>query len=77
LKQYRGLNNPEAAAALFISCKIAEAHLTRAYRQLGVRSRTELTSLLLTCHQASVNLRADDGIELRGARRARSRSSQM
>ena len=45
----RGLNNVEAAAALFVSRKTVEAHLTRAYRKLGVRSRTELTHLLLTC----------------------------
>jgi DNA-binding CsgD family transcriptional regulator len=44
----RGLNNIEAAAALFVSRKTVEAHLTRAYRKLGVRSRTELTRMLLT-----------------------------
>jgi DNA-binding NarL/FixJ family response regulator len=43
----RGLNNVEAAAALFVSRKTVEAHLTRAYRKLGVRSRTELTRVLL------------------------------
>jgi DNA-binding CsgD family transcriptional regulator len=43
----RGLNNVEAAAALFLSRKTVEAHLTRAYRKLGVRSRTELTRVLL------------------------------
>jgi ATP/maltotriose-dependent transcriptional regulator MalT len=44
----RGLNNIEAAAALFVSRKTVEAHLTRAYRKLGIRSRTELTRLLIT-----------------------------
>lgn len=44
----RGLNNVEAAAALFVSPKTVEAHLTRAYRKLGVRSRTELARVLLT-----------------------------
>ncbi len=48
----RGLNNVEAAAALFVSRKTVEAHLTRAYRKLGVRSRTELTRVLLV-HDAS------------------------
>ena len=43
----RGLNNVEAAAALFVSRKTVEAHLTRAYRKPGVRSRSELTRLLL------------------------------
>lgn len=41
-----GLNNSETAAALFISRKTVEAHLTRVYRKLGVRSRTELARLL-------------------------------
>ena len=49
----RGLNNVEAAAALFVSRKTVEAHLTRAYRKLGVRSRTELTRLLITHEQAA------------------------
>ncbi|GAA2266095.1 transcriptional regulator [Streptomyces ruber] len=42
----RGLNNTEAAASLFVSRKTVEAHLTRIYRKLGVRSRTDLTRLL-------------------------------
>ncbi len=42
----RGLNNTEAAASLFVSRKTVEAHLTRIYRKLHVRSRTELTRLL-------------------------------
>lgn len=45
----RGLNNVEAAAALFVSRKTVEAHLTRAYRKLGVRSRTELARVMLAC----------------------------
>ncbi|MFG2387003.1 AAA family ATPase [Streptomyces avermitilis] len=42
----RGLNNIEAAASLFVSRKTVEAHLTRIYRKLEVRSRTDLTRLL-------------------------------
>lgn len=42
----RGLNNVEAAASLFVSRKTVEAHLTRIYRKLQVRSRTDLTRLL-------------------------------
>ena len=42
----RGLNNKEIAAAVHISVKTVEANLTRAYAKLGVRSRTELASLL-------------------------------
>jgi DNA-binding CsgD family transcriptional regulator len=41
-----GRNNAEVAAALFVSRKTVEAHLTRIYRKLGVRSRTELVRLL-------------------------------
>jgi DNA-binding CsgD family transcriptional regulator len=44
----RGLNNAEAAAALFVSRKTVESHLTRAYRKLGIRSRVELAQLMLT-----------------------------
>jgi len=50
----RGLNNVEAAAALFVSRKTVEAHLTRVYRKLGIRSRTELTRLLIT-HDGGVS----------------------
>jgi DNA-binding CsgD family transcriptional regulator len=43
----RGQNNAEVAAALFMSRKTVEAHLTRVYRKLGIRSRTELARILL------------------------------
>lgn len=54
LQVARGLSNVEAAATLFVSRKTVEAHLTRVYRKLGIRSRTELTvcwSLATTSHQ--------------------------
>ena len=41
-----GRRNREIAAELFISVATVEAHLTRMYRKLGVRSRTELTRSL-------------------------------
>ena len=41
-----GATNREAAADLFLSPKTVEVHLTRAYRKLGVRSRTELARVL-------------------------------
>jgi len=44
----RGQNNVEVAAALFVSRKTVEAHLTRVYRKLGIRSRTQLARVLLT-----------------------------
>lgn len=37
-----GMNNAEVAAALFLSAKTVEGHLTRVYRKLGARSRVEL-----------------------------------
>ena len=39
-----GRSNQEAAAELFISVKTVEANLTRIYRKLSVRSRTELAN---------------------------------
>jgi len=48
----RGLNNTEVAAVLFVSRKTVEAHLTRVYRKLAVRSRTEL-ALVLHAHGIS------------------------
>ncbi|MGW6280305.1 ATP-binding protein [Kribbella sp. NPDC055071] len=41
-----GLSNQEAAAELFMSVKTVEANLTRIYRKLAVRSRTELANHL-------------------------------
>ncbi|MFI7407086.1 AAA family ATPase [Streptomyces sp. NPDC049627] len=41
-----GLSNVEAAASLFLSRKTIEAHLTRIYRKLGVRSRADLARCL-------------------------------
>jgi DNA-binding NarL/FixJ family response regulator len=37
-----GLNNVEAGAVLYLSRKTVEAHLTRVYRKLGLRSLTDL-----------------------------------
>ena len=41
-----GVTNREAAARLFLSPKTIEVHLSRAYRKLGVRTRTELSRRL-------------------------------
>lgn len=47
-----GASNQEAAARTYVSVKTIEAALTRVYRKLGVRSRTQLSSLLHTPHGA-------------------------
>jgi DNA-binding CsgD family transcriptional regulator len=41
----QGKRNTEIAASLYVSMKTVEGHLARAYRKLGVKSRTELASL--------------------------------
>ena len=41
-----GATNREAGAALFLSAKTIETHLSRVYRKLEVRSRTELAKVL-------------------------------
>ncbi|CAO5251107.1 Response regulator containing a CheY-like receiver domain and an HTH DNA-binding domain [Frankia sp. AgKG'84/4] len=42
-----GMNNTEVAAALFISRKTVETHLTRVYRKLAIRSRSELVGVFV------------------------------
>jgi DNA-binding CsgD family transcriptional regulator len=42
-----GRKNDEVAAQLSLSLKTVEWHLSRLYRKLGVRSRTELSVVLL------------------------------
>jgi DNA-binding CsgD family transcriptional regulator len=41
-----GATNKEAAADLFLSPKTIETHLTRVYRKLGIRSRSELVAAM-------------------------------
>jgi DNA-binding CsgD family transcriptional regulator len=41
-----GKTNREVAAALFTTVATVEAHLTRIYGKVGVRSRSELTRLV-------------------------------
>jgi len=41
-----GSSNPEVAAALYLSRRTVEYHLSSAYRKLGVRDRHELAALL-------------------------------
>jgi DNA-binding CsgD family transcriptional regulator len=41
-----GESNREIAAALFITVRTVENHLSRGYRKLGIRSRGELAAAL-------------------------------
>jgi DNA-binding CsgD family transcriptional regulator len=41
-----GAKNRQIAEALFVSVPTVEAHLTRIYRKLDIRSRSELTRLV-------------------------------
>lgn len=43
-----GRTNAEVGRAVFLSTRTVEFHLSRAYRKLGVASRTELTRRLAT-----------------------------
>ena len=42
LQAAKGLSNKEIAAALFLSSKMVEHHLSSVYRKRGFRSRAEL-----------------------------------
>jgi FixJ family two-component response regulator len=46
-----GRTNPEIATELFMGLRTVEAHLSRTYRKLGVRSRTELCRTLTVPRQ--------------------------
>jgi DNA-binding CsgD family transcriptional regulator len=41
-----GRRNQEIGQALFMSIRSVEGHLTRTYRKLGIRSRSELARLV-------------------------------
>jgi DNA-binding CsgD family transcriptional regulator len=49
-----GRANKEIAAALFMSVHTVEAHLSRTYRKLGVRSRTQLSQHAAIASEAEV-----------------------
>jgi DNA-binding CsgD family transcriptional regulator len=55
-----GRRNREIAATLLMSIATVEAHLTRIYRKLEIRSRTELARLVAEGHVHVVGIDADD-----------------
>jgi DNA-binding NarL/FixJ family response regulator len=56
-----GRKNKEIAAAMFIAESTVEAHLSRVYRKLGVRSRAELAGRFIREEAAKAAVRrADD-----------------
>ena len=42
------MSNREIATTLYMSTRSVEAHLTKTYRELGIRSRTQLAAALTT-----------------------------
>jgi DNA-binding NarL/FixJ family response regulator len=50
-----GLTNKEIAARLFLSPKTVEFHLTRVYRKLGVRSRSQLVRVFPSEHSLAAS----------------------
>jgi DNA-binding CsgD family transcriptional regulator len=56
-----GATNREIAAALFVSVKTVEATLSRSYRKLGVRSRTQLALILADAAQPATGGGAEAG----------------
>jgi DNA-binding CsgD family transcriptional regulator len=55
-----GATNREIAASCYLSVKTVEATLSRVYRKLAVRSRTELANLLLPAPQHSEDVVHDE-----------------
>jgi len=49
----RGHTNKEIAAELYMGVSTVEAHLSRVYRKLGLRSRTELAGRISPREDAS------------------------
>ncbi len=54
-----GRSNNDVAAALYVTPKTVEFHLTRIYRKLGVRSRAELVRRFAGGNRSSTRLEAD------------------
>jgi DNA-binding CsgD family transcriptional regulator len=64
-----GATNRAAADQLFVSVRGVEVHLTSIYRKLGIRSRTELASLLARAETLDSHKPESTTAELAGATR--------
>jgi DNA-binding CsgD family transcriptional regulator len=53
LQVAEGRTNRDVAAALFLSPKTVEFHLTRVYRKLDIHSRAELVRLFSSQHASA------------------------
>jgi DNA-binding CsgD family transcriptional regulator len=53
-----GLSNRDTVQALFVTLGTVEAHLTRAYQKLNIRSRQQLASALSALAPASQKTKA-------------------
>lgn len=62
LRVSEGATTKEAAAALFISPRTVDAHLNRIYRKLGVRSRAQLTRIVLERHSPAAEPAGATGV---------------
>ncbi len=62
-----GMSNREVASALYMSLRTVEAHLTRIYRELGIRSRGQLVAALAGRAGNQTIGDAGDGALLAGA----------
>ncbi len=56
-----GRTNKQIAAALYLSTKTVEMHLSNAYRKLGIRSRAQLADGLRTCRPSAISANATPG----------------
>ena len=63
-----GQSNREIAQALFVTLKTVETHLSHCYAKLGVRSRHDLTSALMTTEGSALTFRGAPDVRRRRTR---------
>ena len=50
-----GMSNREIAGTLYMSVRSVESHLTKVYRELGIRSRAQLATALAATENSQTN----------------------